>query len=283
MRKFILRTYDKSKSFDLNGTSALAAEPSGLGNAFSLSYKESEKGKHLVNVTPSFEPITLKIYFNADGTNGYANYKGLLQFLAECGTSAFLFEYNDGVTDKFCDVVLQSNTKSEISEEGLFVETFTFERQTYWYERVEESFSLKHTSEESTAFPLGFPFGFAGQVFVKRRLISNKFFIDAPITITISGNIKNNIDLRIEDTDENVVGEISLSTNNTEGTIIVIEPTNKKITVTTDGETVNGYGLTDKTKQSFLYLPQGDYYITSNMEDEDTGEIDIAIKRYLFD
>lgn len=225
----------------------------------------------------------MKIYFNADGTNGYANYKGLLQFLAECGTSAFLFEYNDGVTDKFCDVVLQSNTKSEISEEGLFVETFTFERQTYWYERVEESFSLKHTSEESTAFPLGFPFGFAGQVFVKRRLISNKFFIDAPITITISGNIKNNIDLRIEDTDENVVGEISLSTNNTEGTIIVIEPTNKKITVTTDGETVNGYGLTDKTKQSFLYLPQGDYYITSNMEDEDTGEIDIAIKRYLFD
>ena len=180
-------------------------------------------------------------------------------------------------------MVLQSNTKSEISEEGLFVETFTFERQTYWYERVEESFSLKHTSEESTAFPLGFPFGFAGQVFVKRRLISNKFFIDAPITITISGNIKNNIDLRIEDTDENVVGEISLSTNNTEGTVIVIEPTNKKITVTTDGETVNGYGLTDKTKQSFLYLPQGDYYITSNMEDEDTGEIDIAIKRYLFD
>ena len=183
MRKFILHTYDKSKSFDLNGTSALAAEPSGLGNAFSLSYKESEKGKHLVNVTPSFEPITLKIYFNADGTNGYANYKGLLQFLAECGTSAFLFEYNDGVTDKFCDVVLQSNTKSEISEEGLFVETFTFERQTYWYERVEESFSLKHTSEESTAFPLGFPFGFAGQVFVKRRLISNKFFIDAPAVI----------------------------------------------------------------------------------------------------
>lgn len=89
--------------------------------------------------------------------------------------------------------------------------------------------------------------------------------------------------MRIEDTDENVVGEISLSTNNTEGTVIVIEPTNKKITVTTDGETVNGYGLTDKTKQSFLYLPQGDYYITSNMEDEDTGEIDIAIKRYLFD
>ena len=283
MRKFVLHTYDKQKSFDLNGDSALAAEPTGLGNAFSLSYKESEKGKHLVNVAPSFDPIVLKIYFNADGTDGYANYKGLMLFLAECGTSVFLFEYNDGVTDKYCDVVLQSNTKTEITEEGLFCETFTFERQTYWYERVEESFALKHTAAESTAFPLGFPFGFAGRVFVKKRLISNKFFTDAPITITITGDIKNNINLYIADTKDNIVAEISLSTNNKEGTTIVIEPTNKKITVTTDGQTLNGYGLTDKTKQSFLYLPQGDYYIGSNMEDEDTGAIEIAIKRYLFD
>lgn len=76
MRKFVLHTYDKQKSFDLNGDSALAAEPTGLGNAFSLSYKESEKGKHLVNVAPSFDPIVLKIYFNADGTDGYSNRYG---------------------------------------------------------------------------------------------------------------------------------------------------------------------------------------------------------------
>ena len=49
MRRFILHTYDKSNSFDLNGETALAAEPQGLGNNFSLSYKESEKGKHLTN------------------------------------------------------------------------------------------------------------------------------------------------------------------------------------------------------------------------------------------
>ena len=53
---------DKSKSFDLNGETALATEPSGLGNTFSLNYKESEKGKHLTNVTPEFEPIKLSIY-----------------------------------------------------------------------------------------------------------------------------------------------------------------------------------------------------------------------------
>ena len=126
MRKFFLHTYSKSKSFDLNTESALAAEPTGLGNSFATAYKDSDKGKHLVNVTPSFEPIVLKIYFNADGSEGYANYKGLMLFLAECGTTEFLFEYQDGVTDKYCDVVFKSATKSEPNEEGVFCETFTF-------------------------------------------------------------------------------------------------------------------------------------------------------------
>ena len=131
-----LHTYDKSKSFDLNGETALAAEPTGLGNKFSLSYKESEKGKHLTNVKPDFEQIQLAIYFNADGSNGYGNYKSLSLFLAECGTSPFLFEYNDGVTDKFCEVVSNAMPKTEKNADGIFVETFTFDRQTYWYERV---------------------------------------------------------------------------------------------------------------------------------------------------
>lgn len=283
MRKFYLHTYDGKKTFDLNSDKALAAEPKGLGNAFSLSYKESDKGKHLVNVTPSFDPIELQIYFNADGTDGYLNYKSLLNFLSLCGTGLFLFEYNDGVTDKFCDVVLKSNSKTERNDEGVFCEPFIFERQTYWYERVEESFALKNTDAAQTKFPLGFPFGFVGHVFKKKQRITNTFFVDAPITITITGDIENDIDIYIETTNGDRVAEIALDCNNADGTTIVIEPTTKKITVTTDGISTNGYGLTDKTKQSFLYLPQGEYFIGSNMEDTDTGAISFAVKRYLFD
>ncbi len=283
MRRFILHTYDKSKSFDLNGENALATEPSGLGNTFSLNYKESEKGKHLTNVTPEFEPIKLSIYFNMDGSNGYGNYKSLLLFLAACGTSPFLFEYNDGVTDKYCDVVLQSAPKSEINEDGLFVEDFTFERQTFWYERVEESFALKTTRAEETNFPLRFPFGFAGFVFKSKYKVSNTFFMDAPITVKISGDIAANIRLFIMTLDDKIVSEIALSANNAEGTEILIEPTNKKIIVSDASGEHNGYGLTDKTKQSFLYLPQGEYYIGSNMTADDDGAIEMSIKRYLFD
>ena len=267
MRKFILHTYDKSKSFDLNAETALAAEPQGLGNKFSLSYKESEKGKHLTNVKPDFEQIKLTVYFNADGT------------------SPFLFEYNDGVTDKFCEVVTNTIPKSEINEEGVFAETLIFDRQTYWYERVEESFALKKTNAADTAFPLHFPFGFAGMVFKNKYKVSNPFFVDAPIIIKITGDIAANIRLYLADMQDNVIAEIALSTNNQDGTEIVIDPTTKKITVTDteSGASHNGYGLTDKTKQSFLYLPQGEYYIGSNMTADDDGAIEMSIKRFLFD
>lgn len=283
MRKFYLHTINKSKTFDLNTDAALATEPTGLGNAFDIEYKKSEKGQHLVNVKPNFDPIKLKIYFNANNTNAYLNYKSLLSFLAECGTSVFLFEYNDGITDKFCEIVSKTLPKSEIDTEGVFVEEFVFERQTYWYEEVAERFALKNTSEVTSMFPLSFPFGFAGKVLQKRYKIINNFYMDAPITILISGNLKNNINIYIMTLNEKIVGQIQLSTNNTEGTEIIIEPTTKKISVIKNNQITNGYALTDKTKQSFLYLPQGEYFIGSNIDDEDTGKIEISIRRYLFD
>lgn len=283
MRKFYLHTIDKTKSFDLNTTAALATNPTGLGNLFSADYKKSEKGKHLTNNKPNFPNIKFTIYFNADNTNPYINYKSLLSFLAECGTSPFLLEYNDGVTDKFCEIIVKDLPKSETNEDGIFAEDFTFERQTYWYETVEENFALKNTDATATSFPLGFPFGFVGKVLQKRYKIKNKFYLSAPITIEITGCLKNEIDITLATLNGDIVQEIKLSTNNEDGTVIIIEPTTKKITVEKDGHTTNGYGLTDKTKQSFLSLPQGEYYIGSNMDDYDTGSIEFKIKRYLFD
>lgn len=283
MRKFYLHSIDKSKTFDLNTTAALATNPTGLGNSFAADYKESEKGKYLINNKPSFPNIKFTIYFNADNTNPYINYKSLLSFLAECGTSPFLLEYDDGVTNKFCEIIIKDLPKSEINDEGVFVEDFTFERQTYWYEMIEENFAIKNTDATATSFPLGFPLGFSGKVLQKRYKIKNKFFLNAPITIEISGYLKNDINITLATLSGKIIQEIKLSTNNEDGTVILIEPTTKKITVETDGVITNGYGLTDKTKQSFLTLPQGEYYIGSNMDDSDTGKIEFRIKRYLFD
>ena len=120
-------------------------------------------------------------------------------------------------------------------------------------------------------------------MFKSKYKITNSFFVDAPITIRITGAIANNIRLYLQSLDGKTIEEIALSTNNADGTEILIEPTTKKITVTTDGVSTNGYGLTDKTKQSFLYLPQGEYFIGANMTADDDGAIEVSIKRYLFD
>lgn len=283
MRKFYLHTYDKSYSFDLNGTRALATEPSGLGNSFQTSYKESDKGNHLTNVKPKFDNITLKIYFNADGTDGYANYKGLLSFLTMCGMSKFIFEYNDGVTDKYCDVILKTHTKGEISEEGVFCEKFVFERQTYWYESIEETFAFTEI-ETDPSYPLEFPFDFQGSVFNSEFLVKNPFYESAPIFIKISGAITRELKIYIKSSAGEVISQIDISEDLPTGTTVTINPTDKKITMeSADGSISNGYGLTDKTKQSFLYLPQGEYKIGANIVRGTNGKIEISIKRYLLD
>lgn len=283
MRKFYLHTYDKSHSFDLNGSRALATEPSGLGNSFQTSYKESDKGNHLTNVKPKFDPITLKVYFNADGTDGYANYKELSSFLTMCGMSKFIFEYNDGVTDKYCDVILKSIPKSEINADGVFMEIFTLERQTYWYESIDETFSFSEIDTDPS-FPLDFPFDFQGSIFNNEFLVKNAFFEPAPIFIKISGTITGKLKIYIKSYSGELISQIDISEDLPTGTTVTINPIDKKIIMeSADGSISNGYGLTDKTKQSFLYLPQGEYKIGANIVRGTNGKIEISIKRYLLD
>ncbi|MDR1093404.1 MAG: phage baseplate protein [Clostridiales bacterium] len=281
MERFTLHTADKRRSYSLNTRKALAAEPKGLGNKFAVSYKETADKKYMTNRKPDFEPIALKIYFNADGSGGDANYKNLMGFISACGNAPFLFEYADGAGKRYCDVVLSGAPKSEISEDGLFAEDFTFDRLSYWYEEVEESFALKSV-HNGGKFPLRFPFGFAGKVFINSFAVKNDFYEAAPVVITITGRTAANILVYVAERESgDIVGEVSLSVNSADGVKIVINAVTKKITVD-DGETVtNGYGLTDKTKQNFLFIPPGEYTVGANISQEDSGEIDVSIKRYL--
>jgi hypothetical protein len=275
---------DKTRSFDLNTQHVLATSPKGLGNAFSTSYKESANGRHLTNVRPSFPDIELTIYVNADATDGVANYKSLANFLATVGKSPFLFQYDDGINQKFCEVVSKELPRSNEDDSGVFAETFKFERQSYWYEEMGETFALKKSAQDM-AFPLAFPLAFDGVYFQNEYKITNSFYEPAPVDITISGNIADNIDIYIDTADTRQrVAELQLSVNNSDGTVIRIIPTpNKKITMTTDGITTSRYDITDKTKDSFLYVPFGTYIIGCNMVPSDTGRIEMTIRRYLFD
>ena len=283
MRKFYLHTYDKARSFDLNTTRALATDPTGLGNSFSLSYKESDRGNHLTNSKPKFDPITFKIYFNADGTSGYVNYKSLISFLASCGNSKFLLEYDDGITDKYCEVVLKSIPKTETNSDGVFMETLSLDRQSYWYEPIDETFVFADVTTEQV-FPMSFPFGFQGSVLTSEKMLENPLFVPAPIVIHISGEVSEALRIYVKNASGETVSELAISEELPAGTTITVDPVRKKILLTDEaGNVTNGYRITDKTKQSFLYLPQGTYTVGANIVKGASGRIEMSIKRYLFD
>lgn len=284
MREIKLYTSDKRTSVSLNDIRFLASEITGLGNNFSITYHETSKNKTPINVKSDFENIEITIYFNADG-NGYFNYKYFLDFLQlSCG-KIFPLEYNNGFDNiKFCDVILKNAPKTQIGEDGLFCEKFIFERQTYWYLEQEENFSLQNTDTSNVTYPLPFPFGFIGKSFINNMQISNDFFESVPINLTIVGPIAANpIKIIITDNSNNIVSEIWINKSLSSNESLIIDSLNKKINLISNEISENAYYLTDKLKQSFLYLSNGTYNITSNLSVNDKGSIIISVKKYLLD
>lgn len=285
IRELKLYTPNKRSFLSLNDSRFLLGEVTGLGNQFNIAYKDTQTGKVMTNIKPEFEPISATIYFNADGTNGYRNYKYFMDFLALMQGQVFAIEYNDGVTKKMCDVLLKNAPKSQINNEGVFSETFIFERQYFYYEEQEEVFALKSTDASKVTFPLPFPFGFTGQSFVNSYRITNNFYAAAPLKITIKGPITGSpIIISLKDANGiNTISQIRIIENCLEGETFIIDASTKKIIRNVNGNIQNGYYLVDKRYQSFLYLPLGTYTIEANISMEDIGEIDISIKRYLLD
>jgi hypothetical protein len=283
MREIKLYSVDKKSFISLNDRRFLAGEITGLGNNFSITYHETSNGKTKKSVKPDFDTIAITIYFNIEG-NPYHNYNYLMNFLMQNANRIFPLEYSDGTRKKFCDVILKSASKSQINEDGVFSEQFIFERQYYWYEEQEESFALKAIDSSKVSFPLPFPFGFTGISFINQYTITNNFFEEAPINIKIKGPIANNpINVKLTTEAGVVVKEIVLNAKCNEGDEISIDASIKKIVCLKNGVEQNGYGLTDKRKQSFMYLPLGTYTISSNLQITDEGAIEISVKRYLLD
>ena len=151
------------------------------------------------------------------------------------------------------------------------------------FECLDEEFVFSQTNA-TPVFPLEFSFGFQGSMFNNERVVKNAFFAPAPVLLKISGSITTDLHIYIKDKAGVVLSEISISEDLPAGSVIFIDPTTKKITITdASGATSNGYAITDKSKQSFLYLPQGEYTLGANIISGAVGKIEISIKRYLFD
>lgn len=286
IRKFTLFDINKYNSIELASNGIFASNPVGLGNNFESTYVQDNRFKQITNTRPLFEEISFDIYFNINGTNGYKNFNKLINFINYNGKQPLILRYKDGINEKFCRVMFKRMPKTEINQDGEFVETFVFDRLTYWYMENDLRISLQNAvPEEYVTYPLPFEFGFEGLSLQKEYTVTNNFFDSVPIEVRIKGELKENIELYIKNfNNDEIIQRVKFLINSSlNQEIIMSSVQNKKVTIIRDGIEENGYGYIDMNYQTFLYLPQGTYVIGSSISNEDNGSINFSIIQYLLD
>lgn len=281
MRKFKLFSADMTDVADLTQPSMLAHNPSGLGISQSNSFNDTSAGKFITGKKLTFDPIKLSICFNGDGSSGYRNYKDLADFLARRGKEVFLIEYDDGVAKKYADVVLKSLTKTEVQENGAFVETLTLERLTMYFLPGIEMMQFDTSAVAGETFPLSFPLRFRESASMATRTLENG--IDEPMPLSIECALSSYAD----DTVIAVSGGGTTMTMKIKGAaddaVVRIDPIRKKITETKNGVVSNGYDLTNKAFRSFLFIPKGVYTVAVTIAGGVSGMVRLTYRRYVYD
>lgn len=257
MRTFKVETADGGSVLDLSTNSALATNPKGLGADSAINFINTDEGDFISNVKTKFSKITLDVLFNADGTSGYANYTKASAFFSLNGRRTLRLVYDDGIKERKCDVVFKSLTKSEVAQNGLFLETLTLEKISYWY--VEKTYTIE---DSDSAEPVE---------------ITNKFFERLPIKFKGNGeftgfalhivnkNTGKGVSMLRFLTDDSLTGEL------------IIDAKNKIITL--NGNSI--YHLTDKHTNSFLYIPTGTYYIlASHTGSTEMPDLEVTVQEY---
>lgn len=131
MRKLKLWNQTKTQSIDLNSKNALVSDVSGLGTNYSI----NEINNSVARILPTFEDISLQLYFGIGG-NAYSSYKQFMDFIAANGFDKFVLEYQTGPTARYCDVYIRNIPKSQKNSFNVLTENITLKRITPWYENV---------------------------------------------------------------------------------------------------------------------------------------------------
>lgn len=168
MRKLTLLIQDKDGTIDYDGYELtdpyIVSEIAGLGINYS-----TQKNR---DFEYAFEPITLTINIRSkDGQSAYQNYSRLVDFMSNRSSSKLILQYEfDGKT-RYCDVMLKSVTKSQLTTYNVLTEIVTLDRLSPYYEIVSvespgknEVFNLAITNAMDYPIPLKITFYNAGDI-----------------------------------------------------------------------------------------------------------------------
>lgn len=176
MRKLTLLIQAKDGSIDYDGYELtdpyIVSEIAGLGTNYN-----TQKNR---DFEYAFDPITLTINIRSkDGQSAYQNYSILVDLMSNRSSDKLILQYEfDGKT-RYCDVMLKSVTKSQLTTYNVLTEIVTLDRLSPYYEIVSvespgknEVFNLVITNAMDYPIPLRITFFNAGDI--SARLITLK-------------------------------------------------------------------------------------------------------------
>lgn len=286
MREYTIYSSDRQIVIPLSRGGVYSTNPEGFGNNFSVTYREGDRRRVVTKKAPSFGSVKLKILFGADGRNPREVYRDFMSLFSKLGRE-FLLEESSDTGKKACFATLVDAPKTEIQQSGIIAEAFRFDRLSYWFQEEQAAFTFDETNHENEGFPLEFPFAFSGLTLNREIEVQNDFFEPIPATIQVSGKAWNgktglNIVLVEKETEEGI-STIRLRNAIESGETFVSDPETGKVTIEKDGIVRDAYQITDKTKDTFLYVPNGKFYLRSDMSFAEGGKLGITFRKYRFD
>jgi hypothetical protein len=247
MRKLYL-TNDKGASFRFDYASGvLISDMSGLGfeKSFTFTdYGNIYKGQSEVN---GMTDISLSLVF----LKGYKGYKVFLGFI-ENSAGFDLYYESDEVRYANCQIV--SLSKAQLVA-GTVQSELKIKKLSYWFRNVTKRIQIT-VSEAGKVYPYSFSYTYSESC--KGTVsITNNGYAKAPLRIIINGAFDNPEIIVSRNGSEIMKMKICYTSANAKIEVDAF-PTDQKIEITENGETVNGYEYQDFTCENFLFLEKGD-------------------------
>lgn len=250
MRKLYLIN-DKGASFRFDYASGvLISDMSGLGfeKSFTFTdYGNIYKGQSEVN---GMTDISLSLVF----LKGYRGYKAFLSFI-ENSAGFDLYYESDEVRYANCQIV--SLSKAQLTA-GTLQSELKIKKLSYWFRNVTKEIQIT-VSEAGKVYPYSFSYTYSESC--KGTVsITNGGYAKAPLRIIINGAFENPEVIVSRNGSEIMKMRICYTSADAKIEVDAF-PTDQKIEITENGETVNGYEYQDFTCENFLFLEKGTYDI----------------------
>lgn len=250
MRQLYLINERKEKfSFDLQSR-VLISGLDGLGFDKKITYVAFDSMHKKINETTAVSNISLSLVF----LDGYEGYKKFLNYV-ESSSNFYLFYKS--VDTKYILCEIESLSKTELKSNALMSKC-TIKKLSQWFKDVSKEINVSF-SDIGKKYPYTYPFTYSDSNEGKINITNNGYY-KAPLKIIINGKFENpEIFVR---TNNKIIQRAKIYYKSENGRLeIDAFPTDQKITIIENEETINAYEFQDFTADNFIFLDRGTFEI----------------------